>query len=176
MKLQEQLEQKQEDLEFSIRSLRTLTAHKDSLADEVKSLKQQITEEKKPKLRHGRCGITSLGEPYITIGNGVDAVIYLEDGERDPVGRKQNGKSRDTATILFEAFDDLTALSKPLTEFEMYSQKSKRNLSISGPNADGDVYVEIQEREISTRTLGILRVPLDEFILNLRRLQATLKK
>ena len=72
---------------------------------------------------------------------------------------------------------ELKAELRPkLKHFEMYSKPSDRNISVTGPNADGDIYVEIQERGHSSKTLGIIRVPLDDLIRNLQRVQATAKR
>jgi hypothetical protein len=92
----------------------------------IAAIEAQIAEEKKPELRHGRCGIMSSGRPYITIGNGVGAVAYYENGSQHPIGKLQDVKS-DTSTgayACFEAFDEIKALQEDVTEFEM-AEKDK---------------------------------------------------
>lgn len=128
----------------------------------VSDLKQEITESKKPKLRHGRCGYMSVtGAPYITIGNGVEAVVYFEDGSSKPVGEFQDGLSSSEGVTAFEAFDDLTVLQEDVTKFEVDGLDIRID-SDGDLSLDGEVYIKPDK--------------IGEFILKLRQMEMTLKR
>ena len=68
-------------------------------------------------------------------------------------------------------FDDLKAISKPLTEFEMESLSTDKSIGFE-ISTDGNLYIYIDRPE-SSRT-GII-IPFHEIALNLRRMEATLR-
>ena len=118
----------------------------------------------KPKLRHGDCSLSRMGEPAVFIGNGREAVAYYEDGHSEPCGEWQNGTyAIDGRGFRFNAFADLQVLSEPLEEFE-YQGYAKKTIRLE---SDGDIDLGSLRR--------IRRKDIHDFILNLCRMEAKMK-
>ena len=172
-----------EDLKARIENYKDIKACSDrsisALLGEIATIEAQIAEEKKPKLKHGRCGITSTGKPYITIGNGEYAVIYHEDGSSSPAGAYQNGNSITStgAFASFEAFDEIKALQKPLTDFRVEPKNTHRQPStiLLSQVKDGRIKITVKfgDREL---TGYIDKDERDAFCLETRQIVATMKR
>ena len=137
-----------------------------------KNKEKQIAEEKKPKLRHGDYGFSDRQDTtHLVIADNTGALRWTNftggyDGERV----KKGDHARHFVRI-GNIFDGLTVLSKPLTEFEMNGKGYKLEV-IAG---EDNVRFTVNAGNSNLSTF----IPLenfDELILNLRRIQATLKK
>ncbi|HDZ86393.1 hypothetical protein LCGC14_0619340 [marine sediment metagenome] len=139
----------------------------------IDGLEKKIAEEKKPDLRHG--------DEYHDGCNGVvllkkgnmwrmeyNSETYTESNKRDMLSRiKAIGYI--LVGNIFDKLDDLTVLSEPLTEFEIADNPSNFGLKVD----DRGHFISFKG------DLGSVQVryeDFDEFILNIRRMQATLKK
>ena len=152
--------------------IESLRANETKADEEIARLKAELAEEKKPELRHGDYGITEGGYGVIDVGNGVDSVGYIENGDTYAVGKEQNGTyALDGSSRLGNIFDDLKAMSKPLTSFEMEeSLDPTYNLRVK--KVQGKVNLQVRRNE-EFWTFRFAGNEFHDFILKLRRLEAT---
>jgi len=172
-----------EDLMARIESYKGIKACSDrsisALLGEIATIEAELAEEKKPKLKHGRCGVLSNGKPYITIGNGKDAVAHYEDGSSSPVGVFQNGNSITStgAFASFEAFDEIKALQKPLIDFSVEPKnftKNHESLTVHvGPTCDPKGYMGLF---IAGKHVWFNADQWDDFTMKCRRAGVTFRK
>jgi hypothetical protein len=170
-----------EDLKARIENYKGIKACSDrsisALLGEIATIEAQIAEEKKPKLKHGRCGITSTGKPYITIGNGEYAVVYHEDGSSSPAGAYQNGNSITStgAFASFEAFDEIKAMQKNLDQAEFVHTHPQPSTILLSQVKDGRIQITVKfgDRELTGYNDKDER---DAFCLETRQIVATMKR
>ena len=146
-----------------------------SIRKNIKKLQAQLAEAEKPKLRHGDCSLSRMGEPAVFIGNGREAVAYYEDGHSEPCGEWQNGTyAIDGRGFRFNIFKEMQAQSEPLKEFEMNCDcggSDKIKITALPGCCDECVYIKIN----NSNSIHLHGNNLHKLILNLRRMEATLK-
>ncbi len=120
--------------------------------------------EEKPELRHGDYGIGSNWQD-----KDIDAFVYTRQGKVEKAfysnGMGQINVTHAKHPILGNIFDDLKAIAEPLTEFEVGSECFKFNAVLSKNG----------RFNMSTQGCWMNSVTFDEIVLNLRRLQFTLR-
>ena len=128
-------------------------------------LQAQLAEAEKPKLRHGDCSLSRMGEPAVFIGNGREAVAYYEDGHSEPCGEWQNGTyAIDGRGFRFNIFKEMQAQSEPLRNF-VVDDDVKVYL-----DHDNDLIIEQESDDILINSIHI-----HDFILKLRRMELKMK-
>ena len=128
----------------------------------------------KPELRHGDYGISSQGVGTIVMGNGTQAIDHRGDGATCDIGRRQGGKyaTDSNSRLLGNIFDDLAAISEPLEEFETKDSDGLGNELYAGYSCKKtQIFFQVNEETHFYMNIDIL----PDFILNLRRMEATLK-
>ena len=135
-----------------------------------------LAEEKKPELRHGNYGINDNGKKFIIL----DGVIHWEE-DSYPDGQRISALPNPTIRpelILGNLFDDLKAMSEPLTEFEIRNTESDndRTLEIKVVNKRVVISLELEGGALSSRNFTVPKKDLPELSMAFRRMEATMKK
>jgi len=134
--------------------IESLTVSQIEADRDISRLKAELAEAKKPKLRHEDYGITTAGNPWIKIR---EDVFWLNEGSIESPTEMPLSYFSNTFGNLG---DDLKAIQEPLEEFSIgwlnFKWDEDGELSL-----DGDSYIDPDD--------------IAEFILNLRRMEATMK-
>ena len=116
----------------------------------------------KPKLRHGDYGFGHIaGDPRLIAGS--DPCIYGVSGSPNTASNFD--------IKLGNIFDDLAAIAEPLEEFKTKERRSFYSITCKVRNDDF-----IRMEDTNGDSIEISCDDLHDFILNLRRLENTLKK
>lgn len=145
--LEAKLEQAHRDRTMQIGTLEQMDC-------EIESLKEQIAEEKKPKLRHGDYGLwdreaslSSDNLTFIALEVG-DKLHWLSKDNSNSTYKKDCGpvdyKNLDDFVKLGNIFDDLKALQEDVTEFVSHSTKTDRCIRFK-LNREGALHVAIEK-------------------------------
>lgn len=159
MNLKEQLKTQEADAELH----RTMAKR---ARMEIDRIKAEIAEAEKPKLRHGDVRLFDRTP--------ASPMIYMADSWYNKNGLMSTWENCEKLPTKYNFFDDLKALQEPLEEFEIkhgYPCKQRVNAGWS-IQPSGLLYVGCGEQG-TTRSFHFSAGELDEFILNLRRMQAT---
>ena len=140
---------------------------------EINSLKAQIAEGEKPKLklRGGDYGFFNKVRPRLFVKNEGKIRSVIDESDT-PTGNPEN--FLDDYTILGNIFDDMQAMSEPLEEFEVQCNCGSRDILKATTNGckSGCVYLKMNDN-ISVHFHGN---SFHDFILNLRRMEVKLAK
>jgi hypothetical protein len=137
----------------------------DKLGEEMARLKKELAEAKKPKLKDGDYGETGTCRWVRVAGK----VYWLDSTQKTPSDLRDSHFLEDISGNLT---DDLTALQEDVTEFEI---KSEGRLPVKGELKGSEVWMS-QNYEKENKHIIIDKDLLDDFILNLQKMQATLKR
>ena len=135
----------------------------------VDLLEAQVAEVKKPELRHGDYGLDAGGDACVACKTYREGRIIGTSGSFVHNDAEPESKNFKPETILGNIFDDLKASLQPLTEFDVQSRYAGNKMSV---RVHGGRDICIVNGSVDT-----LLAPsqFDDFILNLRRLQHTLR-
>lgn len=123
-------------------------------------------------LRHGDYGLNEYNNAGLIVKLDLQGVkVADKDYVFESEGAK--GNAYRPTIILGNIFDDLAALSEPLREFKMKESFDPR-YTIDGEFVNGKVNVRITAHG-NTKTFRFTNQELHDFILNLRRMEVTLK-
>jgi len=139
--------------------IESLTNNQNKADRDISRLKAELAEAKKPKLRHGDIRTFGISKEI--------GIIDLSESQHHVIwrnGDKRNCASADESELigtLYEVFDDLKAIQEPLEEFSMgwFNFKWDEDGKLS---LDCGSYIDPDD--------------IAEFILNLRRMEATMKR
>ena len=139
---------------------------------EIKRLKAELTEAKKPKLRHGQLVGSGHYGPCIIIGNGRKAKGY------DSLGNSIDPEIKGVSSFgvlcedIYKELDDLKAMQEEVTEFEQKCYNCNRDsIKFSIATQGRRFHLELGEESMYINTDSI-----PAFILKLRQMQATLRR
>jgi hypothetical protein len=159
--------------------LNAVQANKEALKAEVVEIEKKIADAKKPKLRHGEVRAWTTDHIYgipnsdlaVTLDLSAAKPFIIFNSSLDGTPVRTSYSIDDIHKLSYHVsypFDDLKAIVEPLTEFKMESsfgfmdiEVSIRRNSVRLKDKDGYLLIRVED--------------LSEFILNLRRLQHTLK-
>ncbi len=130
--------------------------------------------EEKPELRHGDYGrITSTvgDEDGIVIADGQHELDFYGDDRNSPFVKNMIHRE---VSVLGNIFDDLKAISEPLTEFEIMDARGDK--LVVTINMSNELHFKIKPSgNFADNCLAFDSKAAKELILNLRRLQHTLR-
>jgi hypothetical protein len=175
MSLQDRLEHEEQEIRSHETAKRSLDVCITSRREAIRGLKQQIAEEKKPKLRHGDYGL------YVR--NGDTYKFYVDKAGTLQFEVRQAGWSEyanqplhETAKVIRQGniFDDLKALQEDVTEFEIEGQPVKDGVSMEDLSVKTNPHHLVIDQGDDRVTLTHDKVPA--FILKLRQMEMTMKR
>ncbi len=138
-----------------------------------------IAEEKKPELRHGDYGTyPDKGMNIMLLDDSNIMRPFNRAGMMDVLLAEDEAKCYGGLDILGNIFDDLKAMSEPLTEFEIRNTESDndRTLEIKVVNERVVISLELEGGALSSRNFTVPKRDLPELSMAFRRMEATMKK
>jgi len=151
-----------------------LLSFADDIRDEIGGLKAQLAEAEEPKLGHWDLGIDDEGRGFVVVSQdtlpGSPKAFFEDSGGLIEADRRMSPDTR--ISNLKEVFADLKAMQDDLTRFMVYDKQNERKIEfVASP---GNLYVSLQESS-GERHINI-NIPLDRTVLDLRSMEATLKR
>ena len=159
--------------------IESLRADETAADEELATLKSELAEAKKPELRHGDYGLgTNWG------ADSIDAFVYTDQSRTDKLEQEkayyanrmgQINVDHAKHSVLGNIFDDLKAVTEPLTGFEVECL-SHMGDKISVSIVDNETRPVFEFKYYHKgKSQGNCFVKIPDLILNLRRMQHTLR-
>ena len=166
MSTEEKLKEAQELMDSATGSIRTLQRVIDRVNLEITTLSKKLVEENKPELRHGDYGYDKDGGFRIMISH--DFKLYTAG---DGCLHDANLGCYDLVVVLGNIFDDLESMQEDVEEFVICDEESDEPIYVQLVDA-GSIKLSLP----SGSTIVVYKKEVEQFVLKLRQMEATLKR